>query len=460
MSIICGYMLLSLCYNIIDFSSNIVRMKVLSIVFILLLYSTYIYCGEPFFLATDVNKSLPGAEYAYSFIQITDIHVGEGEGDYGRPGFMDDTAPSGGGGWSAERLLKSVLWINAHHIEKNIRFVIVSGDITDSGERSEFEKAKEILDLLEIPYIPLIGNHDAWPYVRYGEEAYAANGDSVMNEVFSSTFDTLSSFFSEKNDTTRTQLTYNPESRRSHYFYNFWYAYQGDYYVFLDFNPRVHVIIAEPGISAAARLMDFDQGTFPWLVHTLSVLPDYDRKNIFITSHHPVSKDFFTIVNGFDPIENDKLSKGVFPFRDKIALWMSGHIHRFEDYIFSTYGGYNICKVVETDANKEWKDGQFRLVNVYHTKSTTTPVKETTYSLLPVYPYPATDHLFITIPNNVLEFHLQLIDVAGNIVFDKKEHLVNAEHYSMDVSSLAAGCYTIKLASTTSIYVQDFIKVF
>jgi 3',5'-cyclic AMP phosphodiesterase CpdA len=452
-------MLLSLCYNIIDFIINIVVMKVLAIVILQILTISISYAGEPFYLTTDVNKALPNAEYAYSFIQITDIHVGEGEGDYGSEGFMDDIAPTDNGGLCAERLMKSVLWINAHHIESNIKFVIVSGDITDSGERSEFEKAKEILDLLEIPYIPLLGNHDAWPYVRYQEESASANGDSVMNVVFSGTYDTLSTFFPDINDTTRTQLTYNPESRRSHYFQNFWYEYEGDYYIFLDFNPRVHVIIAEPGISAAAHLMDFDGGTFPWLLHALSSLPVKRAKNVYITSHHPVSKDFFTIVNGFDPIENDKLSKGVLPYKDKIALWMSGHIHRFEDYIFSTYDGYNICKVVETDANKEWKDGQFRLINVYHSNPISTPVNLDDTKKLGLYPNPASENITIEL-SNTGQYQLEVFDAEGKLVLSKTDAISMDKNCVLDIRNLHSGCYNIKVTMADMEYILEFVKVY
>lgn len=432
-------------------------MKVHFISIVLIFCNTIMYGGDPFFLTTDVNKDLPNAEYAYSFLQITDIHVGEGEGDYGSPGFMNDTAPTDIGGWSAERLLKSVLWINDHHIEKNIKFVIVSGDITDSGERSEFDKAKSILDRLEIPYVPLLGNHDAWPYVRYQEEAWSANGDSVMNVVFEDTFDTLSNFFSNYNDTARKQATYNPESRKSHYFNNFWYEYDGDYYVFLDFNPRVHVFVQEPGISAAAHLMDFDGGTFPWLINTLATLPSRGR-DVFITSHHPVSKDFFTIVNGFDPIENDKLSRGVFPYRNRIVLWMSGHIHRYEDYIFSTYDGYNICKVVETDANKEWKDGQFRIVNVYHSPSLPTALQEDVSALWKVYPVPSKEYICIESPKSG-KFFISVVDADGKLLTEKTVNLIKDVPYSFLLEDLCYGNYYIHIQGDDYTVSKEFIKV-
>ena len=94
----------------------------------------------------DLNKDEPGAEYSFTFVHITDIHIGEGQGDYGTLGYLNDTMPEGDVGYSAIRLRRAVNWINENAVENDIHFVTVTGDITDSGEKSEFDKAKEILD--------------------------------------------------------------------------------------------------------------------------------------------------------------------------------------------------------------------------------------------------------------------------------------------------------------------------
>jgi predicted MPP superfamily phosphohydrolase len=132
----------------------------------------------------NLNKNYPGAEYKFSFVHISDTHIGEGLGDYGTPGFYNDTMPAIDESEPDVRLRKAVQWINANSISKNIKFVVVSGDLTGSAEKSEFLKFKEIMSDLQMPYVPVIGNHDVWPYVRYQTEAPFANGDSVMNEVF------------------------------------------------------------------------------------------------------------------------------------------------------------------------------------------------------------------------------------------------------------------------------------
>lgn len=51
----------------------------------------------------------------------------------------------------------------------NIDFVIHAGDLTDFGLKTEFERQRDILNKLEIPYVCLIGNHDC---IAMGKSLY------------------------------------------------------------------------------------------------------------------------------------------------------------------------------------------------------------------------------------------------------------------------------------------------
>lgn len=125
----------------------------------------------------------------WSFALINDVHIGSYYSGYGGEGCAD--GPSGQEYFLTERLRETVAWINANKDGPyGIRFLMVNGDITDSAEESEFCKAKEILDALELPCVPLFGNHDAWPYTkRMGTDA--PSGSDVFNRVFQSTFSAL-----------------------------------------------------------------------------------------------------------------------------------------------------------------------------------------------------------------------------------------------------------------------------
>lgn len=77
------------------------------------------------------------AQKGFQFAHITDTHIGSGTAD--------------------EDLRRTVLDINDNG---NIKFVIVSGDVTEFGSDHEIELAKQILDSLNKPYYIIPGNHD------------------------------------------------------------------------------------------------------------------------------------------------------------------------------------------------------------------------------------------------------------------------------------------------------------
>ena len=64
-----------------------VRWLVLSIC--LLAFYTVDAQLSPWYNVNAVNESKPGSVYKFSFIHLTDRHIGEGFGDYGTPGFLD-----------------------------------------------------------------------------------------------------------------------------------------------------------------------------------------------------------------------------------------------------------------------------------------------------------------------------------------------------------------------------------
>jgi hypothetical protein len=160
----------------------------------------------------------------WSFAIITDLHIGYGRGlqlvDSDNDGYRKEI-DYGGVGWDdpepqpqeynyeiTDRLANAIETI-LNEQNYNIKFVVVLGDISDTAEKSEFFKARELLNRLNnygIPYIPLFGNHDNWPNTQdrgphgipkhitlvtdpdkrgyYASIAGYAKGDEFFREVF------------------------------------------------------------------------------------------------------------------------------------------------------------------------------------------------------------------------------------------------------------------------------------
>ena len=70
-------------------------------------------------------------------------------------------------GWFSD-LRKAVTDINKR---TDIDFVVHAGDLTDCGTTREFERTRDIMNDLKVPYVAMIGNHD---FLGTGNQIYAA----------------------------------------------------------------------------------------------------------------------------------------------------------------------------------------------------------------------------------------------------------------------------------------------
>ena len=96
------------------------------------------------------------AQSVFRFAQLTDLHLS--------PNNPNPT----------EDLLRSVAQINA---TDNIDFVLVTGDVTEEGDRATMEKVKSCLDLLKVKYYVALGNH---------ETKWSDSGCTAFGEIFGS----------------------------------------------------------------------------------------------------------------------------------------------------------------------------------------------------------------------------------------------------------------------------------
>jgi hypothetical protein len=302
----------------------------------------------------------------WSFVFITDIHIGGYyvykwyiSKDYDSVGWNDNGV--GEETVATQNLREIVQEINSHIEEYNIAFVVVGGDLTDSGEISEFNKAVEILNKLKVPWIPMMGNHDVWPYTSAENKAPEEQSDRYFNDIFVSKYQELSNLF--QNWTKATVPVWNPETNPNHYSYfqNFAFDYKGYHLIFLDFNARDDAPSGK-GVMAEGDLHDFTGGTWNWFTNHLReyvLKHPNSHENIILFAHHPFNEGIVSYM-GFSYGELDVMRSFLRNYANNVWGEFAGHTHQNKDELW--YEG--ILRVIETEAIVEKPIG--RVVQVYY----------------------------------------------------------------------------------------------
>ena len=330
----------------------------------------------------------------WSFAIITDLHVGYGTPDFGTDGWNDTLTgnPALDNYYLTKRLEAVVDWINDHIDNYNIKFVAVLGDITDTAEKSEYIKAKEILDKLDVPYFPIIGNHDMRPYTQCqgnppsDRTAYNYYGQGEISctyfeEIFNTTF--LDKQFKRL----RTNWEKQWENSATNYYQNFAFEYQNITFIFLDFNPGDHAPYPKGGIMPWAILHN---ETYNWFREQL----EKNRgEKIIVFSHYAFGWPYpFIFKNHLDAI------KSLIKSYDCEVYNFAGHDHKND--VGSWAGG----KIIRTEAVLEESSKVIRIVQIQG--------DEITYDILK----PEEGELKPAI-NPYITFNPKNIEVGMNITF-------------------------------------------
>ncbi|MCD6434439.1 MAG: PKD domain-containing protein, partial [Candidatus Diapherotrites archaeon] len=295
----------------------------------------------------------------WSFAVIADPHIGYRIPDYDGEGWDDGKSEKEIrklNDRSAQMLRNVVETIIKEKENFNITFVVVLGDIADTAEKSEFLKAREILNKLNdpngdgdisdgIPYIPVIGDHDQWPYNQtegvnpddrkksVKDSASYAKGDEWFNEIF------WSKSNSRNLDLLENLFGFRPKMAEPHeirgilpwktftaHLQNRNFSYGVINFVCLDFNPRAK----EPG-SLTGNIATHYQQTKDYLEHYLR---NHQNQTTIIFSHHPLET-----FGGFLRPHTDDLRRIICENEcDGKTYNFGGHVH----YSYNVSGIYDV----------------------------------------------------------------------------------------------------------------------
>jgi len=227
-----------------------------------------------------------GIEQDFSFAVVSDPHIGANPEN-------------------ERRLRACVDWIQANEAVESIEIVFVVGDIGFGLE--SLYRAKEILDLLSPPYIPLIGDNE----VQSGAE-------EAFEEVFAPHF----SLLAERMDRWRKAPTpvWNPQRSKFSFLQNYSFDHKGLHFICLDWCTR----ILAPLLGEQADLHDFPEGTWPWFVEHVTASAAGPKESLVLFSHHPMHAEALA---AFTTSEYRTLSEFASGFQDFLYADFAGHYH-------------------------------------------------------------------------------------------------------------------------------------
>lgn len=277
------------------------------------------------------NSGVAGTQWAFTVAQITDIHLGEtsANGDYGTTGW-NDSIDQNTGCPNTDILRNMVLWINSNAIAEKIELVLVTGDLSDRGEKSGFIMARRILDSLTVPYVVMNGNHDMWPRIS-GDEAPVPFGDSIFAEVFSAHFVLNSQQLANWDDGTRLNRIYNPLNDIYSQFQNFAFS-KGSYrFIVNDFATRYRKPVGV-GTNTDAALYNIPGGTYQWLFAAMQQAQTGISDGIILVQHFPPDNETLSSTYSFSSDEFDSIADILEPQAAQFGLCIAGHRHRNKTY--------------------------------------------------------------------------------------------------------------------------------
>ena len=301
----------------------------------------------------------------FNFAIMNDMHIGEGFTDFGTSGWNDDTS-SGQTNTVIQNNENVVAAINNLMPD----FIAVLGDVTDSGERSEFKCARKVLGrLLQKPYLPIMGNHDIWPYWGIpctGDKA-SIPSETYLGKFFyigfETVFDSISLSFAHWDRA--PYFASSPDNWS--YYLNSSFNYQNYKFINIDFNSRNAAPHRPPPLGGYGVLGEADVHSWSlnWITSNVNEATNSKRK-LLVLGHHPLLN---SAPRCFNADEIHHISDRGLKNNRPIAWWIGGHIHgecTYHPNRIDTcfYNGDTVAFVI-TLTDLPAKEGHYSYVQVY-----------------------------------------------------------------------------------------------
>jgi hypothetical protein len=281
---------------------------------------------EPVTHGPDDSAAEAPLDLAFRYVVLADPHISDPSGEH------------------LDRLDAAVDWINAEAAGRDLRLVLVVGDICwDDG----VDAAKASLDRLAIPYVPLNGDNE----VHLGSEQAYADAFAPVYEQLATTLDDWI-----MGPVQVTHPEYGPA-----WLHNLAFTYEGIRFVGLDWVSRSdNSLLGEFG-----ELNDFEGGTFPFFEAQVDAAAGR-LENVVLFGHMPMH------LGAFDLEEMARIGGVTAPHADHVWADLAGHYHGSASETV-TDAGYDLHV---TDAT--WDDDvELRLVEVWSNQDRFAPGTET-----------------------------------------------------------------------------------